>query len=203
MMSFDDAARQIAGAFAMASGRENWRSALDRSVDAVFGSFAAFAFSTPLVVLFTLSAKRAALRIPDFADTLYQKAPLALLIIGDLVVYAVDWGVSLALLLGLARATGAGKQAADIIVGYNWLQPAIAAVQLPPIAIMASTASAGAGGLASLPAFAITLYFIWGIIRRGLNATASSAVAILFMLLIVGAVIDIFGSVAMRALASI
>lgn len=107
------------------------------------------------------------------------------------------------MLLGLARATGAGKQAADIIVGYNWLQPAIAAVQLPPIAIMASTASAGAGGLASLPAFAITLYFIWGIIRRGLNASASSAVAILFMLLIVGAVIDIFGSVAMRALASI
>jgi hypothetical protein len=203
MKPLDDAARQIAGAFAMAAGRENWKSALDRSIDAVFASFAAFAFSAPLVVLFTLSARRAALRIPDFADTLYQKAQLAILIIGDLVTYAVDWGVSLALLLGLARATGAGKQAADLIVGYNWVQPAIAAVQLPPIAIMASTASAGAGGIAGLSAFAITLFFVWGVIRRGLNAPPASAVAILFMLIIVGALIDIFGSVAMRAIAGV
>lgn len=200
MISLDDAARQMAGAWKMAFGREDWRRELDRSVDGVFGSFAAFVFAAPLAVLFTIAAKRAAMRIPDFADTLYQAAPLSLLLAGDFLTFAIDWTASLGLLIALARATGAGRNAADLIVGYNWIQPVIAAINLPAIAVMSLTANAAAGGLFGVPAFAMTIFLYWGIIRRGLNATALNAFVVLFMLVVVGAAIDIFGSAAMRAL---
>lgn len=200
MISLDVAARQIAGAWKMAFAVETWRDDLDRSIDGVFSSFAAFAFSLPLVMLFTLSAKRAAERAPELADSLYRTAPLAPLIIGDLIVYALDWAASITLLVMLARALGAGKLAADLIVGYNWIQPIVAAIQLPSIAIMASTASGAVGGALGIPAFSLTIVLIWGIVRRGLGAQASQAAAIVAMLVIVGAVIDIFGAAAMRTL---
>lgn len=200
MISFDVAARQIAGAWKMAFAFENWREDLDRSIDGVFSSFAAIAISLPFVLLFTISAKRAAERTPELADSLYRTAPLAPLIIGDLVVYALDWAASLALLVMLVRSFGAGKQAADLIVGYNWIQPIIASIQLPSLAIMASTASTTAGGIVGIPAFSLTIVLIWGIVRRGLNAPAGQAAAIVAMLVIVGAAIDIFGTASLRSL---
>lgn len=199
MILFDTAAGQIAGAWKMAFNAGDWKAALDRSIDGVFGSFSAFLFAAPLVALFTLSARRAAARVPDFPDTLYQSAPLAALLVADLATYALDWGASLALLVMLARASGAGDRAADVIVGYNWIQPVIAATQLPSIALMASTASAAAGGLFGLPAFALTAFLIWGIIRRGLNVAPAQAAAAFVALALVGIVIDSFGSAALSA----
>lgn len=199
MISFDEAARQAAGAWKMAFDAGDWKGSLNRSLDGVFGSFAAFFFAAPLIVLFTMSAKRAAMRIPDFPDTLYQSAPLFPLLVMDLATYAIDWGVSLTLLVMLSRASGAADRAADLIVGYNWIQPIIAAAQLPSIVIMSSTASVAAGGVLGLPAFALTILLIWGIIRRGINAAAAPAAAALVMLVIIGAVIDLFGSAALSA----
>ncbi|MEK7266490.1 MAG: hypothetical protein AAB227_10370 [Pseudomonadota bacterium] len=199
MTSFDAAARQIAGASKMALNAGDWKAELDRSIDAVFGSFSAFFYAAPLVALFTLSARRAAARVPDFPDTLYQTAPLAALLVADLATYALDWAASLALLVMLARASGASDRAADLIVGYNWIQPVIAAAQLPPIALMASTASAAAGGLLGLPVFILTAFLIWGIIRRGLNVQPAQAAAAFVALALVGVVIDSFGSWALRA----
>lgn len=200
MMSFDKAAGQMAGAWKMAFDKDGWKSALDRSIDGVFGSFSAFLFAAPLVALFTATAKRAATRMPDFPDTLYQTAPLAALIIADLLTYAIDWGAGLAMLVLLARASGAGDRAADLIVGYNWIQPAIAAVQLPPIALMAATASAAVGGLLALPAFILTAFLIWGIIRRGLKVATAQAAAAFIALALIGIVIDSFGAAALGAL---
>jgi len=198
MITADTAARQIGGVWKMATNADDWRASLDRSIDAVFASFAAFVISAPLVVLYSISAKRAAARIPAFSDSLYVSAPLPLLVIGDLLTFALDWTASLTLLVMLARASGAGKRAADLIVGYNWTQPIITAVQLPAIAIMASTASAATGGLLGVPAFALTLFLIWGIVRRGLGSQPAPTAAIIVMLIIVGAVIDTFGGAVMR-----
>lgn len=200
MTSFDTAARQIAGALKMAFNVGDWRAALDRSIDGVFGSFAAFLFAAPLVSLFTLSARHAAVRIPDFPEKLYHTAPLAALLAADLATYALDWGVSLTLLIMLARASGASDRAADIIVGYNWIQPVIAAAQLPPIALMASTANAAAGGILGLPAFVFTAFLIWGLIRRGLDVPPAQAAAAFVALALLGIVIDSVGSAALRAI---
>jgi hypothetical protein len=200
MITADSAARQIGGVWKMATNADDWRAELDRSVDAVFASFAAFLISAPLVILYTASAKRAAARIPEFSDSFYVSAPLALLVIGDLLTFALDWAASLALLVMLARATGAGKHAADLIVGYNWIQPIITAVQLPAIAVMAATASATTGGLLGIPAFALTLFLIWGVVRRGLGSQPAPTAAIIVMLIVAGAVIDSLGGAVMRML---
>lgn len=202
MISLDDAARQIAGAWRMAFGEKDWRNALDRSIDAVFASFAAFLVAAPLVALFTISAKQAAARAPDFSDSIYLTAPLLPLVVGDLLIFAADWAASLLMLILIARATGAGRHAADLIVGYNWIQPVIAAAQLPAIAVIASTASMTAGALLGLPAFLLTIFLIWGILRRGLAARRAPAAAILVALIALGAVINMVGSVVMTALLS-
>lgn len=200
MISPDYAARQIGGALKMALGAKDWRVSLGRTTDDVFAALAAFAICAPLVILATFAAKRAALRIPDLGDTLVRSAPLAALIFGDLVIFALDVAASLALLVMLARATGVGKQAAELIIGYAWIQPVLVAAQLPAIALMASTASRTAGALLALPALILTIALIFGIVRRGLGAKPAAAAAIVAMLIVVGAVIDIFVSAGLRAL---
>lgn len=183
----------------MAMGAEDWKSSLGRSVDDVFFSLSAFLFAAPLVVLASISAKRASARIPDIADPLYASTPLAALIVADLTTFALDWGASLALLLMLARATGAGKQAADLVVGYNWIQPIVVAAQLPAIALIAASASRTLGGLVGLPALALTLALLWGVVRRGLGAQPAPAAAIVVILVLVGVVIDLIAAAALRA----
>ncbi len=200
MISSDYAARQIRGALKMAMGAKDWRASLGRTTDDVFAALAALAIAAPLVVLGTVAAKRAALRIPDLGDALVRSAPIAVLIAGDLVTFALDVAASLALLVLLARATGAGKQAAELIIGYAWIQPVIVAGQLPAIALTASTASRTAGALLALPALIVTIALIWGIVRRGLGAKSAPAAAIVVMLIVVGAVIDIFIAAGLRAL---
>lgn len=200
MISPDYAARQIGGALKMALGAKDWRVSLGRTTDDVFAALAAFAICAPLVILATFAAKRAALRIPDLGDTLVRSAPLAALIFGDLVTFALDVAASLALLVMLARATGVGKQAAELIIGYAWIQPVLVAAQLPAIALMASMASRTAGALLALPALILTIALIFGIVRRGLGAKPAAAAAIVAMLIVVGAVIDIFVSAGLRAL---
>lgn len=200
MIGLDQAARQIGGAWKMAFNAADWKGSLDRGVDDVFASLAAFFFAAPLVVLATVSARRAAARIGEFADSIYVAAPLAALLVSDLASYVLAWAASLAILLLIARATGAGRSAADIIVGYNWVQPVIAAIQLPAITLMASTASRTLGGLVGLPAFALTLTLLWGVVRRSLNPQPAPAAAIIAILMVVGLVIDLIATSALKAL---
>jgi len=199
MISFDHAARQIGGAWKMAFNAEDWKSTLDRGLDDVFASLSALAFASPLVVLASVAGRRAASRIPEFSDSIYVSAPLAALIVSDLATFALDWAASLALLLALARLTGAGRHAADLIVGYNWIQPVIAAAQLPAIALMAAAASRTLGGIVGLPAFALSLALLWGIVRRGLNAAPAPAAAIVVLLIFVGIAADLLCSAALKA----
>ncbi|MCB2097331.1 MAG: hypothetical protein AB7F91_08675 [Parvularculaceae bacterium] len=200
MTFLDNAARQMAGAWAMAFNLDGWRDRLDRSVDGVLGSFGAFAVAAPLVALYSVTAQRAAQRMPDYSESLYSAAPLALLLAGDLIVFAIDWAVNLALLLALSRTLGAGKEAAGLIAGFNWAQPITVAIQLPAIALVAATASGAAGGVIGLPALALALAISWGIVRRGLNIAIAPTTAVVAMVIVVGVTIRIFGDGAMRAL---
>jgi hypothetical protein len=200
MISFEHAARQMSGAFKMALDQEGWREALDRSVDGVFRSFAVIFFALPLVVLATLTAKNAAARLPDVENSFVASAPLAALVVGDIASFVIDWWASLILLLMLARATGAEKEAADLVVGFNWIQPVVIAAQLPAIALTAATGSRALGGVLVIPAIAFAILLLWGVVRRGLNAQPAPAGAIVGMLLAVGVVVDLLAAAAMRGL---
>jgi hypothetical protein len=178
----------------MATGAEGWRGSLDRSIDAVFTSAASLLICAPLIALFTFTAKRAAQRIPELSETLYFKAPLAALLVHEIAVFWITWAASLALLIAIARATGAGAKAAELIIGFNWVQPLIAAAQIPAIAVAASSASVTAGGLIGLCALALRFFLIFGIIRRGLGAEAGAAAAIVAMLVALSAAVEMLSS---------
>lgn len=200
MISLDQAARQMNGAVKMAFNRSDWRQSLDRDVDDVFSSAFAIALCIPLLALSTHATMRAADRIPDLAESLYAKAPFAALFISDLATFAIDWAASLVLLVLVARATGAGRQAADLIVGFNWIQPLIVAAQLPAIALMAASASQTLGALVFLPAFALTLTLLFGVVRRGLGAEPVPAAAVIIMLILVGVAVELVCSAAFKLL---
>lgn len=200
MISLDYVARQIGGAVKMALGAEDWRASLDRSVEDVFRSATAILISAPLVLLATLTARNAAARMPDASSAVLASAPLAAVVVGDLATFVADWAASLALLVALARATRAEKQAADLVLGFNWIQPVVVAVQLPAIALTAATGSRALGALLAMPALALAVMLLWGVVRRGLGAQPAPAGAIVVMLLLVGVVIDLFAGAAMRAL---
>ena len=192
MISLDGAARQIAGAWMMAFNAPDWRRRLARSTDDVFGSSAAIIISSALVGLAALTAKRAAARVPDLSEVV-AAAPLPALIGGNVLIFLLDWAASLTLLLMVVRA-------ADIIVGFNWIQPIVAAAQLPSIVLLAATASRPVAALAALPALAISLALLWGVVRRGLVAAPGRAAAIVAMLIVLGAAFDFFGDAAMWGL---
>lgn len=200
MNVLDRAADGIGAALAMAFDREGWRSKLDDSVDGVFGSFRSVLFAAPLIILYSATAKRAADRIPALSNTVYGQLPATALIAADLATFLADWAASLFLLVMLARSLGATRRAAGLIVGFNWLQPVIVAVQLPAIALVAATSSTATGGMIALPALAFTLTLTWGLVRRGLDAKPAPAIAVVAMLLVIGVVIRALGDGALRAL---
>ncbi|MFZ5616969.1 MAG: hypothetical protein ACOZAA_06585, partial [Pseudomonadota bacterium] len=80
------------------------------------------------------------------------------------------------------------------------IQPIVVALQLPAVALMAATASRTLGGLVGLPALAIILTLIWGVVRRGLGAQIGPSAAVVVLLVLVGAVIDLLSIAAMKAL---
>jgi len=200
MIYLDRAASQMGGAWAMAFDHEGWRDRLDLSTEGVFGSFSAYLFAAPLMALYTMTARRALERMPDHAESVYSAAPAAAIVIGDLIFFTVDWAVGLFLLIILSRSLGVDKNAAGLIAGFNWSQPITTAVQLPPVAIAAATASPAAATLLGFPALALAVIILWGIVRRGLTIAAGPAVAVIGMLIVASAVIRTFGEATLRAL---
>ncbi len=200
MNALDKAASQMSGVWAMAFDLDGWRERLDRSAEGVFGSFNAVFITAPLIALYSITARRAAQRMPDHAESIYNIAPPAPLVIGDLILFAIDWGAGLALLIMLSRSLGAQKSAGALIVGYNWSQPVTTAIQLPPIALAAATASPSVAGLLGFPALALAIAILWGVVRRGLSVAVGPAAAVVAMLIVASAVIRALGGEALRAL---
>jgi hypothetical protein len=186
----DEAARQMTGAWKMALAQADWEEAFDRSTEGVFGSFRAALIVAPLAALASATAAIAARRAPDLSASIYASAPTALLVVMDLLTLALDWLASLALLIGVAHATGATRNAGALIAGYNWTLPIITAAQLPPLALMSATSGAAWGAFAALPALALSFTLLWGVIRRGLGAGAAPTIAIMVALFIIGALAD-------------
>ncbi|MCB2113999.1 MAG: hypothetical protein R3C42_07655 [Parvularculaceae bacterium] len=200
MTFLDRAASQMGGAWAMAFDLDGWRDRLDRSVDGVFRSFYAFFIAAPMMALYTLTVRRATERMPDHFESIHLAAPPAMIVISDLVFFAADWAVGLALLVLLSRTLGAGKNAAGLIAGFNWSQPITTAIQLPPVALAAATASPAAATLLGLPALALAVTVLWGIIRRGLAISIGPSVAVIAMLVVTSVILRTFADAALRAI---
>ncbi len=190
MISLDDAARQLTGVWKMAFGADDWRRDLDRSEDGVFQSFWAMAFTAPLVALFSIISFRALLKITAAPDLPVLRLPLSAFVGAKLASFALEWAACLFFLLIVARAGGAARRAADIIVGYNWIQPITIAAQGPAIALVAATGDAGIGGFLVLPALGLSLALYWGIIRKTMEAAIGQTIALIAALYVIGLSVD-------------
>lgn len=189
MLTLDQIARQITGVWNMAAGAPDWRAKLDRDTDSVFDSFYALALSAPMALATSALARRAALRSPDGDPTQIASIPPFLSALFDLVGLAVAWAASLALLVSIARRTGQTDKAADIVVGWNWLQPVTIVLGLPSIALAAAGLHTVAVGMALLTlVLSVALYF--GFVRRAFDAESGAAIGILVMLVVIEIFVD-------------
>jgi hypothetical protein len=197
MIRLDYAARQIGASWNMAFNRDGWTKELDRSVDGVFRSFGATALAFPFVAIAFLSIRRAA--PASAAAEPIIAAPLAVGLAAQLVGYLADWVVALVLLLAIASALKADRRAADIIVGYNWLQPPVAAIMSAPFATLALPQGKIIAEILFLPALAAAIVLNWGLIRRALGADISVSLGILFLLTLVSLFVQAFAARAVLA----
>ncbi len=177
-MNASYALSQIIGVWRMAFNRSGWDRALDRSLDGVFASFWAIAWSAPLLI-----ANFAALQIifagaENLPDDPLLGAPAPFWIASNLATFAVDWIIGLVALLAAARFLGASKRAGDAVIGFNWLQPITAAAQAIPIGAGYLLKSPAAFSVLMMPAIALSIAVYWGVLRRGLGLAPGPAIAI-------------------------
>lgn len=191
MISLDETARQLAGAWKMAFDAPDWRAALARDTESVFASFWAIAWSAPLVVISSALGLRAAMKMPGVDPAAIPPAPPLIASAFDLVAAAATWVGSLALLLLIARRTGLAARAADIVVGWNWIQPITLLAAIPTAAAAAATGNASIAGVLAAPALILSIALYYGFVRRALGPAVGSAIGIVVLLVLVEALIEL------------
>jgi hypothetical protein len=177
-MNATAALSQLRGVFAMAFNRPGWERALDRSLDGVFGSFWAIAWSAPLLLANFAGMKALFSAAGDGVDDRLLEAPMTFWLGSNFATFLADWAVGLAAILAAARFLGVSKRAGDVVIGYNWLQFLWAAAQAIPIGAGLLAASPSTFSLLMMPAIALSLAVFWGILRRGLGLAPGLAIAL-------------------------
>jgi len=185
MIDFDYAGRQVRGVWRMVFGGGEWRDDIDPSIDGVFRSFWAFAFSTPFALLAFGAGYRIAASSPEFTKTIYAKAPLAVLFPTEIIALAAYWGASIAALVLAARSIGATRQAGGLIVAYNWGQLLTFIISAIPAAILVITGDLDIFVLFALPVVAASFFINWRILRQSLPINIGVTIFLMALLTVV------------------
>ena len=194
MIDLDHAARQLGAVWALTFPREgdDWRDRMDRSMEATFRSFWALLIAAPFSFMVIIAVRRAAAASPDIESSALMTAPLIFHLFTELLVYLVDWGVSIAAIVIVARVIEAARHASDAIIAYNWAQVFAAALQSAPLAIIGVFGSAEIAGILAIPALVISLMILWSVFRRALTASAGMAVAMIAIMVLITIVVGAF-----------
>lgn len=190
MIDIDYAAGQMACVWKMAWNAPDWEESFDRSVDGVFKSFWAMLFTAPVAFAGFFSLRRAASRTPDFSDLALIEAPFAFSAAAAFVSFLADWTASLVALVLAARATGASRRIADVIIGFNWTQFFTALAQTAPLVVLGLTGEGKIASVLLLPSAAFVIAFYWGFLRRSLKKGVAVTIALLVMLTLLGLVVS-------------
>ena len=186
-MTLDYASSQMAAAFKMAFDLPGWRDELDRTIDGVFRSAFAFLVAAPLAIASALLLRRVALQVdPATENAGLFFAPMPTLITAQLAILALDWALSIGVLIIAANLLGAGRRIADLIVGYNWGQALVVGLQILPLGGLAAGGPM-IGQALGLPSLALSLAIYWGLLRRSLAAAVGPTVVLIAALIMVGA----------------
>ena len=185
MTSFEYAGQHMRGVWRMARGDADWRNDMDQSVDGVFRSFWAIGYSTPFALLAFHSAQRAASLSPRYHETIFAKAPAPIVVGAEFFGFLVSWGASVLVLGAAARALKATRDAASLIIAFNWSQLLTMAVASVPAAFLAVTGATQFFVGLALPAIAFSFYILWGVLRRNLSITAGLTISLIALLTLV------------------
>lgn len=182
MIDFDYAGRHVRGVWRMISGDAGWAEDIDRSVDGVFRSFWAILFTTPFALLSFHAAHRAALASPQYEETVFSRAPAPVVIAGEMLAFGASWLASVVILALAARQFQATRNAAALIVAFNWSQLLTFAAASIPAAVLALTGSSPVFVALALPAIVFSIVVLWGVLRRNLPVTVGVAIALIALL---------------------
>ncbi len=185
MINFDYVARHLRGVWRMAFGGDSDGGDIDRSIDGVFASFWAVVIAAPFALVAFSAGKQWAATTPDYANSVYAKAPLPVLFTAEIIALAAYWGAIIAALLLVARTLNATRQVAGLIVAYNWGQLIIFMISAAPSAVLIFTGDLNLFALTALPVGIAGLFINWRILRQNLPLTIAAAVFLIVLLTII------------------
>lgn len=191
MISPDYAASQMTAVWRMVWNRPGWQNTLDRSVDGVFNSFWAIVFAAPFSLLGFLSVRRFAAQAASETEAALAATPFVFSLIVHAVAFLIDWGAGLAVLILAVRALAASARAADVIIGFNWIQVFINIAMSLPFATLGLSGERNVATLLFLPATMFVLAVMWGFLRRSLSARPAAAIALMLLLTLVGVLTNV------------
>ncbi len=185
MINFDYSGKQVRSVWRMVFGGGEWRDDIDASINGVFRSFWAFAFSAPFALLAFSAAYRIAASTPEFTATVYAKAPRAVLFSAEIIALGAYWAASIAALVLAARSIGATRQAGALIVAYNWGQLLTFIISAAPAAILVVTSDLDIFVLFALPVVAASFFINWRILRQTLPINIAVAIFLIALLTLI------------------
>ena len=200
MITFNYAAQQLTSIWRLAftfsdqsygePKNEDWRNSLDRSVDGVFKSLWAILFAAPFALLTFIALRRAANNIDEIETTPLLEAPLGLMLGVEFLSYVVDWGISIALIIFIARTLNITKTITDTIITYNWAQVYAAGFQSIPIAMMGLMGTSAIAGLLAIPILIVVLIIFWNVFRQAMGLNAGMTIAMIVLLTLVNVIVN-------------
>ena len=179
MISFDYAARHLRSVWRLAVGDEDWRAEMDITTDGVFASFWAIALSAPFAVLGIITETNIAKSAPAYQASAYARAPLALILPTELLSSVAAWLLTLAALALAARRLGATRDAAPLIISYNWSQLLAFLTTLAPAIAVTLTGNPQLGAFLFLGVLIFSIYLFWVVLRRNLPIDVGVAIALI------------------------
>ncbi len=179
MISLDYAATHLRGIWRLAVGDENWRDELDITTEGVFASLWAIAFAAPFAILGVITDSNIAKSAPAYQNSAYAKIPLAVILPTELLSSLIGWLITLAVLGFTARRLGQSRNAAGLIISYNWSQLLAFITILAPACTIALTGNAQLSALIYLGIFVFSIYLFWVVLRRNIEIDVSITIALI------------------------
>jgi hypothetical protein len=173
-----EAGLALFGALRLARGDRGGLTCFDRSLDGFWRSFRAAAITYPLyLILLTMRVSG--------AD--WQRSGGWRIIIVETIAYVIAWVAFPLVMLEVTRWIGRANRLFDFMVPYNWCQvPQSALFVLIGIATESRILGARAGESLEIVAAIATLVYEWYIARVALDTTASAAVFVVLVDLVLG-----------------
>lgn len=178
MIDFEDAASHLTAVWRMVMGEDDGKSQIDASTDGVFRSLSALLLSAPFAALGVIAEDRVAALTPTYGDSIYGRAPLAMLLPLQLIIAAVIWLIMIVALGLITKRLNAGRAAAGLIVSYNWSQLLVYVAAAAPATVLVVTGAVEIVAILYAAIVLLNIFVFWRILRAWLPVNVPVTIAL-------------------------